>query len=255
MASNYPELLTEWDFSKNLGFGPDEVTPGSNKKVNWICKNGHEWSTAIVKRTRGSGCEKCFWFEPGRNDLGTLGSQLLKDEWDAVKNGKEASEVTASSPTKYSWTCIGCNKSFMASPINRHSNNTGCPDCASSGYSSLKPSTLYFIKHDKLLALKLGKTNIFTAHDRLGKFQKRGWVVIKRWDFDSGHSIDFVEKAALGWIREKLGLPQYLSKEDMLGMAGETETFSIDGPTGSLVEEKVESLFLLWDKTRADKSE
>lgn len=247
LASNYPELVAEWDFSKNLTFGPDEVVPGSQRRVNWICYRGHEWVAPIQKRTNGSGCEKCFWFEPGRNDLGTIGSQLLRDEWNAEKNGKAIGEVSPSNAEKYFWTCVGCRQSFKASPVNRHYNNTGCPDCASTGYSPLKPSTLYFLRRDDLKARKIGKTNTFTAHNRIGRFQTRGWKVVARWDLDTGHSIDFTEKAALGWLREELGLPQYLSREDMRGMAGQTETFSIDGPSDSQVVEKIGLLFRLWD--------
>jgi hypothetical protein len=38
-----------------------------------------------------------------------------------------------------------------------------------------------------------------------------------------------LERQVLRWIREDLGLPPYLGKQEMLKTGGWTETFSIDG--------------------------
>jgi len=55
----YPELVREWDYSKNTGLQPECFLPGSGKKVWWKCKVcGHEWEATIHSRTKGSGCPK-----------------------------------------------------------------------------------------------------------------------------------------------------------------------------------------------------
>ncbi len=55
----YPTLLAEWDYENNSVL-PDNVSPKSNLKVNWICKFGHKWSATIVNRTHaGSNCSLC----------------------------------------------------------------------------------------------------------------------------------------------------------------------------------------------------
>lgn len=56
----YPELMKEWDFSKNIDLNPASIRPGSNKKAWWICKFGHEWQTTIISRTNGANCHFCF---------------------------------------------------------------------------------------------------------------------------------------------------------------------------------------------------
>lgn len=58
LAELNPKLAVEWDHSKNE-IGPRDVTPGSNKKVWWTCKNGHSWVASIKNRTRGTGCPYC----------------------------------------------------------------------------------------------------------------------------------------------------------------------------------------------------
>ena len=55
-----PELALDWDYNKN-GFGPEEVTCGSNKKAFWKCqKCGYEWNTYITSRaTKKTKCPNC----------------------------------------------------------------------------------------------------------------------------------------------------------------------------------------------------
>jgi hypothetical protein len=63
LQEKHPELLNEWDWSKNniLGFFPDKMTSGSVAHVWWRCDKGHSWQTQIITRTRHlSGCPYCF---------------------------------------------------------------------------------------------------------------------------------------------------------------------------------------------------
>ncbi len=53
------DLVDEWDYERNE-LRPENVTPGSNKKVWWICKKcNYNWETSIKTRSRGRGCPKC----------------------------------------------------------------------------------------------------------------------------------------------------------------------------------------------------
>ena len=55
-----PDLLCEWDYSKNTSIKPNQVSYGSNKRVWWLCKNGHSWPATIYSRaTAGTGCPHC----------------------------------------------------------------------------------------------------------------------------------------------------------------------------------------------------
>lgn len=60
LKSNNPDLMEEWDFSKNNEIDPTFVSSGSAKKVWWKCKIcGYEWQSRISHRTNGTGCPKC----------------------------------------------------------------------------------------------------------------------------------------------------------------------------------------------------
>ena len=54
-----PSLTKEWNYEKNNGLTPVDVTPNSHKKVWWKCSNGHEWQALIGNRHKGNGCPQC----------------------------------------------------------------------------------------------------------------------------------------------------------------------------------------------------
>lgn len=56
-----PALIAEWDWQKNDGLkiAPQLLTLGSNKKVWWICRQGHKWQALINNRNKGRGCPYC----------------------------------------------------------------------------------------------------------------------------------------------------------------------------------------------------
>ena len=50
-----PTLSKEWNYDKNGGLTPAELTPNSNKKIWWKCSKGHEWQATIHSRNSGIG--------------------------------------------------------------------------------------------------------------------------------------------------------------------------------------------------------
>ena len=54
-----PTLAKEWNYEKNNGLNPMDVTPNSNKKVWWKCERGHEWQATVNNRSNGRGCPYC----------------------------------------------------------------------------------------------------------------------------------------------------------------------------------------------------
>lgn len=60
-VSEFPYLITDWDFTKNADLRPETIATGSNKKVWWKCAMcGHEWQAVVSNRTdKGSGCPMC----------------------------------------------------------------------------------------------------------------------------------------------------------------------------------------------------
>ena len=65
LAVLYPEIAEQWHPTKNGDLTPNDVTPGSHKKIWWICNEGHEWDAAVSgrvgsKNRKGQGCPKCY---------------------------------------------------------------------------------------------------------------------------------------------------------------------------------------------------
>ena len=54
-----PVLAKEWNYEKNTGLTPADITPNSHKKVWWKCLQGHEWQATIKNRNKGRGCPIC----------------------------------------------------------------------------------------------------------------------------------------------------------------------------------------------------
>ena len=60
LATTHPELAKEWNYEKNNGITPQNITYGSGKKVWWICSEGHEWQVSPNMRTnKKTGCPIC----------------------------------------------------------------------------------------------------------------------------------------------------------------------------------------------------
>jgi hypothetical protein len=59
LATLAPHIASEWHPTMNGDLTPREVTKGSNKKVWWMCRKGHEWEARIGSWHR-HGCPVCW---------------------------------------------------------------------------------------------------------------------------------------------------------------------------------------------------
>lgn len=62
LASQKPELAKQWHPVLNGALTPQTVTSGSNRRVWWICPEGHVWRTSVSNRTdeeKLTGCPVC----------------------------------------------------------------------------------------------------------------------------------------------------------------------------------------------------
>lgn len=134
----HPELAKEWHPYKNECLFPENITPGSGKKVWWLGRCGHEWESCIHSRTRQkTGCPYCANQKvlEGFNDLATKHPQLAK-EWHPTKNEKKRpNEVIYGSNQKVWWQC-GLGHEWLAQISSRCHQKTGCPYC--SGHKAWK---------------------------------------------------------------------------------------------------------------------
>ena len=69
LKTQYPKLAKEWDYEKNL-YGPEDVTPGSEKKAWWICKYKHTYYSQIYSRAKlKTGCPHCVLTPRSKDEI------------------------------------------------------------------------------------------------------------------------------------------------------------------------------------------
>ena len=129
LASQNGELAAQWDVAKNAPLRPEEVTPGSHRKVWWLCRKGHSWQAEIKSRHSGKGCPVCAGrTAPGITDLKTV-APAAAVRWDPELNGRDTPDrVSAGSSRQAWWRCVKGH--FWRSPIRFQSGGErGCPYC------------------------------------------------------------------------------------------------------------------------------
>ena len=50
LSTVYPELAEQWHPGKNGELTPEQVLPGSHRRVWWRCAQGHEWFLKIINK-------------------------------------------------------------------------------------------------------------------------------------------------------------------------------------------------------------
>ena len=125
-----PHLAKEWNYEKNTGLTPDDVTANSNKKVWWKCNSGHEWMAIIQNRNNGDKCPYCSGriVIKGENDLKTINPTLAK-EWNYEKNYRlTPTDVMPNSGKRVWWKCSKGHE-WQARIADRNRGNK-CPYCS-----------------------------------------------------------------------------------------------------------------------------
>ena len=152
LSDTYPELTKQWHPIKNRDLTPDTITYGSNKKIWWYCKKGHEWQSSVKSRTlQGRGCPYCTnkYVLVGETDLATTHPELIK-EWHPTKNSNlTPQQITFGSNKKAWWLCHRGHE-WEASVKSRTSQMASCPYC----------TNRYIL---------IGETDLATTHPELTK--------------------------------------------------------------------------------------
>lgn len=132
LSVRFPELVLEWDHSKNVGVGPEDVSFGAARSVFWRCsKCSYSWKATVNKRTsERTGCPACAGKDvTDNNRLSALYPGLVK-EWDFSKNkGLTPDTVTYGSEKKVWWLCPKCGHSWLTTVNNRTNDGRGCIVC------------------------------------------------------------------------------------------------------------------------------
>jgi len=200
LETGFNDLLTTHAgvASQALGWDPSLVIAGSNRKREWICNSGHTWLASPEQRTgsRKSGCPYCSNKKllVGFNDLATRFPEIAEqaDGWDPT--------TIITGHAKKRWKCSKGHK-WIAEVVSRTSTKTGCPSCASYGFSPSEKGYLYFLEHDLWKMLQIGITNY--PEDRLKDHKKLGWTVVDVRGPMDGLLAQNWETSILRMLREK----------------------------------------------------
>lgn len=176
-AIQYPELAKEWNYSRNGKLNPQDVRPRSNKKVWWICPQGHEWECEINNRVMGCKCPKC------RSRYVRNGESLIKMypdvavRWNYNRNGDlNPSIVSAKSGEKVWWQCPDYpHHEWQRRIAHEVESKRGCPYCA--GYRVCKENSLASLYPELVKEWDDWENGTLNAHDVLYKSHKVvGWI-------------------------------------------------------------------------------
>lgn len=178
LALRFPNISQEWHPTKNIPLTPQNVTPGSNKKIWWICKNQHEWKAEVHVRTHGHGCPYCTGRKVGiDNNLAFKYPELSKD-WNYAKNkGIKPEDVVPGSKMKVWWKCKNgheWNTQIYSRAIRGH----GCPYC--SGWKAGKGYNLGEKFPDVAKEWHPFKNDNLTPFDITSGSSKKVWWLCKR---------------------------------------------------------------------------
>ena len=128
-----PDLAEQWHTARNAPLTPDDVMPGTGRKVWWVCPEcTHAWAARVSHRTNGRGCPACSGqVATPANCLATCDPHLALD-WHPTKNSTVTpGDVTRSSNRLMWWLCQVCGYEWQ-SRVNNRSYGRGCPHCARS---------------------------------------------------------------------------------------------------------------------------
>jgi hypothetical protein len=180
------------------GWDPREVGPGTAQKMNWECKLGHKYKAQIDKRTkRNQGCPLCANKKIliGFNDLVTTHPNLALEAF-----GWDPSTINAGRGVNKDWKCSE-GHIWSATPVNRTSQNSGCPSCAEYGFIPDNAGYLYFLNNSKWNMYQIGITN--SPDNRVGSHKKLGWELLELRGPMDGHVTAQWETAILRMLKAK----------------------------------------------------
>ena len=140
LEDKYPNLAAEWDYEKNEGLKPSDVSYGSHRTVYWICPKCKQSYTKRIsnrtsptkKQSESTSCPVCLGRQiiPGYNSLKAKYPELVDREWDYNKNVVDPDTIAPQTNKKYWWVCAK-GHSYESKPNAKVNNNGGnCPYCS-----------------------------------------------------------------------------------------------------------------------------
>ena len=142
----FPNVAKYWDYEKNDGLKPSQISAKSKKVAWWKCDKGHSYDMSVDKKTlRGFKCPICsnYRIVAGINDLATTNPNLVV-EWNKEKNGTLLPQKIGKNSMKKIWRICTRGHERTATPHDRTQDNTGCPICSARRSTSFPEQAIYF---------------------------------------------------------------------------------------------------------------
>jgi hypothetical protein len=129
LATTRPTLAAEWHPTKN-GLRPDQVVPGSARRVWWRCARDpeHEWRAAVSSRTRGTGCPFCSGRKASGKHCLAVARPEIAAQWHPRNFPLMPEAVTPRARRRVWWRC-GDGHEWQAQIIARTKGRGTCPEC------------------------------------------------------------------------------------------------------------------------------
>lgn len=135
------------------------------------------------------------------------------------------------------WSCLcRCGRETEVWVSALGGGSRGCRWCTDFGFKLSVPAVAYLLVNKQLAAIKVGVTA--SDSSRLRVFKRHGWQAVHIEDFDTGFEALAAEKTMLDWWRTDLGLPAYLSPEDM-PIGGSRETAELESMPAYIATERL----------------
>ncbi len=133
LAEKRPDLAAQWHPTRNGDLSAASVTPGSDRKIWWLCPEDdeHEWQAAVGSRTAGTGCPFCSGRRATRSNNLAVTHPALAAEWHPTLNGDlSPAAVSPGSDRKVWWLCPVDEEHAWQTTVGSRARGSGCPFCA-----------------------------------------------------------------------------------------------------------------------------
>lgn len=231
-SGNFVDSKEAEIFLRERGLEPLVPFPGSKKPWKSKCMKCGK----VVSPTHGS-------LRSGNGSCAYCARKVVDPE-DArnfmVSKGLEPLEPYSRADAPWPCRCLICGRDVSPSYSAIGSGQGGCKYCARHGIDYELPAHLYLMTHPVHRAHKVGIANNRAQNNRVREHQRKGWILFKTMDFESGSRAEEIEQKVLSWIRVEMNMPHFLSRIEM-PRGGFTETVNADELDLTSIWAKVEA--------------
>ncbi|MFA7219506.1 MAG: zinc-ribbon domain-containing protein [Synergistaceae bacterium] len=177
---NYPELMDEWDFSKNK-IDPNTVSVCSSKRVWWKCEHGHQWKTCVYSRAKeGTNCPYCSNQKICEtNCIAATNPELIKLWHPSKNNNLTPYNICIGSERIIWWRCHN-GHDYIAKPSYKKAGKGECPYC--NGTKVCEQTCLKIVNSNIAQEWHPTKNGELTPNDVFPWTNKMVW-----WECSRGH--------------------------------------------------------------------